>query len=335
MTKKRYYENVDVLRGFAIFLVVLGHAVAKENIVTTESIWGAALYNFIYSFHMPLFFVISGFCYNQHISYKKFLIQKSRYLLVPYFVFSIATLLMQKVLPFFTLVNYSLQDEIQQILFFGGNIWFIYVLFIIMAIFPMVAKIINGRIRKGILALISVMMIYIIVGKNVDLFCISKVTYYFLYFIIGHILRFSKENGKIVEVKERTYVTLAITIALLCVDLGIIYGMRLFVKNFYLGYLCQMASAFVGSLMSYFLICTLREEKIKKILKLFGKYSLQIYLFNGYFIAFSRTLLFSIFHISNPMILAVANFTSGMIFNLGFCYFILKSEVIKFICGKR
>ena len=34
MTKKRYYENVDVLRGFAIFLVVLGHAVAKENIVT-------------------------------------------------------------------------------------------------------------------------------------------------------------------------------------------------------------------------------------------------------------------------------------------------------------
>ena len=48
------YDYVDVLKAFAIFLVVFAHAPLCDN----------ALKQFIYSFHMPVFFFVYGLTYN-------------------------------------------------------------------------------------------------------------------------------------------------------------------------------------------------------------------------------------------------------------------------------
>ena len=57
---------LDSLKGFAIICVVVGHVVGggpKANF--TEDIFIARfIYNAIYAFHMPLFFVVSGFMYS-------------------------------------------------------------------------------------------------------------------------------------------------------------------------------------------------------------------------------------------------------------------------------
>lgn len=42
-------QRIDVIRGMAIMLVVLGHSGVSEP-----------LFQWIYSFHMPLFFFVSG-----------------------------------------------------------------------------------------------------------------------------------------------------------------------------------------------------------------------------------------------------------------------------------
>ncbi len=47
---------VDLLRGVGMFLVIIGHTLYND--------FGRAI---IYSFHMPLFFALSGFC-QIHIS---------------------------------------------------------------------------------------------------------------------------------------------------------------------------------------------------------------------------------------------------------------------------
>ncbi|MDE6220607.1 MAG: acyltransferase family protein, partial [Lachnospiraceae bacterium] len=54
----------DVLKGFGIVMVVLGHCIQSgsglaylENACYFEDRW----YQFIYSFHMPLFMIISGY----------------------------------------------------------------------------------------------------------------------------------------------------------------------------------------------------------------------------------------------------------------------------------
>lgn len=50
MQKKNY---IDIAKGIGIILVILGHSGVNSEIK-----------DFIYGFHMPLFFVISGYLYN-------------------------------------------------------------------------------------------------------------------------------------------------------------------------------------------------------------------------------------------------------------------------------
>ncbi|MBQ8076749.1 MAG: acyltransferase family protein, partial [Eubacterium sp.] len=45
-------DYIDIAKGFVIFLCVLGHAVH----------FGGLTFRFIFLFHMPFFFIISGWC---------------------------------------------------------------------------------------------------------------------------------------------------------------------------------------------------------------------------------------------------------------------------------
>lgn len=58
-TKREYW--VDFLKGITIILVVLGHCD-----IPAVQIRPVALPTIIYLFHMPLFFMISGYLDNSH-----------------------------------------------------------------------------------------------------------------------------------------------------------------------------------------------------------------------------------------------------------------------------
>lgn len=90
---------IDSIKGLAIFLMVMGHAlfcclegtgVDIAHVVPeapSNLLYAAGLGNFIYSFHMGLFFFISGFLtYKDRFDYKHLLISRSKRLLVPYIV---------------------------------------------------------------------------------------------------------------------------------------------------------------------------------------------------------------------------------------------------------
>ena len=56
-------EKIDMLRGLAVFLMVWGHAV--QYLSGGEfNIFENSAFRFIYSFHMPLFMIISGYVYG-------------------------------------------------------------------------------------------------------------------------------------------------------------------------------------------------------------------------------------------------------------------------------
>ncbi len=82
-TKKRIYW-VDILRGLAMFIVVYGHTSKSTEIK-----------HIIYSFHMPLFFLISGMTIlfeKKDLNIKEFLLKKVKSLLIPYFLLNIVLL---------------------------------------------------------------------------------------------------------------------------------------------------------------------------------------------------------------------------------------------------
>ena len=82
MSDKRN-DIVDIAKGIGIFLMVIGHT----GIPLPLRIW-------IYSFHMPLFFFISGFFYKRDkYGIGSFVKARCKTLVIPYFIFLVITFL--------------------------------------------------------------------------------------------------------------------------------------------------------------------------------------------------------------------------------------------------
>lgn len=75
---------IDLTKGIAIFLMVCGHTSIPLSIS-----------NWIWSFHMPLFFIISGILFNatKYPNFNLFIKKRGKTLIIPYIIFSLITLL--------------------------------------------------------------------------------------------------------------------------------------------------------------------------------------------------------------------------------------------------
>lgn len=71
-------EYIDIAKGIGILLVALAHA--------DVSLFSPYLHQFIYSFHMPLFFFLSGYFFNSNIPFRVLLKKRFNAILKPYFV---------------------------------------------------------------------------------------------------------------------------------------------------------------------------------------------------------------------------------------------------------
>ena len=80
--QKERIKSLDFLKGLTIFLVVLGHSIQYNLDAPFEN----PVFNFIYSFHMPLFMFISGFVSFKYV-YTFSDIKKRAYQLITPFVF--------------------------------------------------------------------------------------------------------------------------------------------------------------------------------------------------------------------------------------------------------
>lgn len=69
-------EEIDSAKFLGVFLVILGHQPIGEN--STD---------FIYSFHMPLFFFLSGITFRERENFSRFFRSKLQTLITPYLVF--------------------------------------------------------------------------------------------------------------------------------------------------------------------------------------------------------------------------------------------------------
>ncbi len=142
MSSTNRIHHIDVLKGIAIFLVVFGHTIREaESLV------------FIYSFHMPLFFIISGLFFNEKKfqSFGDVLKKKARTLLLPYVTFYVLGYLywffVEKNirpgldLPFYNpLLAFLYGCDIGQFKSINGILWFLPALFASEVIFYLLLK---------------------------------------------------------------------------------------------------------------------------------------------------------------------------------------------------
>lgn len=142
-TEKKREIWVDDVKVIACTLVVLGHffqSMVKSNILADNDLYSWFIQT-IYYFHVPLFFICSGYLYQKiskvdsFSSYGKNIVKKLLALGVPYFVFSTATWVLKFI--FADAVNTEL-DGILVTLFVAPTApyWYLYCLFFIFLITP-------------------------------------------------------------------------------------------------------------------------------------------------------------------------------------------------------
>lgn len=80
---KKRLEYIDAAKCIGIFLMVLGHTAASRS----------KLGAWIFSFHMPLFFILNGYvnknCSMNFIEFKAFLIKQIKAYIIPYLLFAL------------------------------------------------------------------------------------------------------------------------------------------------------------------------------------------------------------------------------------------------------
>lgn len=312
---KRYRE-IDIMRGIAIILVLLGHAIIIYPINIKDSFkWCNYLYNLIYSFHMPLFFMISGFCFKyikgEYISYLK---RKIYRLLVPYICFSFIDLISRFV--FNNLVNRSknIVESLLDILLYGGELWFLYVLFLIFLIFPICNQVVKKKVCWGCIMLILIIINYF---NITSVLLLNQVSYYSVFFIIGYIIKGLYETH--ISRMKNNYSTI---ILITCI---------LFITSTFNIYIFKYVNAMLGCIICYLLASHIKKMQISILMKS-NKYSLQLYLFNGYFLVVMRYLVVSVLKIKEPSVIIVLNFFGMWMGGLLIAKLIEKTK-FKHLCG--
>lgn len=86
MSKKRY-GFIDAAKALGILFIVLGHVLKDGD-----------FRRFIYSFHVPLFFFLSGLTYSTSKSRYDYIKRKFKTLLLPYAVFSMISIAIYQLL---------------------------------------------------------------------------------------------------------------------------------------------------------------------------------------------------------------------------------------------
>ena len=119
-------QVVDILRGIGILCVVIGHC----YFLAYDSLELAV----IYSFHMPLFILVSGYLFKEAPLSKEFVSKKIESILVPYFIiafFSMFTVLPSSDKPVVSfLVDIFVGNALDGRLSYNVALWFLPMLFL-------------------------------------------------------------------------------------------------------------------------------------------------------------------------------------------------------------
>ena len=140
---KKRLTWIDNAKGFAIILVVLGHVISNldSSGFLTNDVW-LSVKRWMYEFHMPLFFFLSGLLINKYLGNSaqiltNFFKRRSISLIIPYVSFSILYLLMKCVFSGTGAVinKVSIYDALYLYKNPIGEYWFLYALILFNLIF--------------------------------------------------------------------------------------------------------------------------------------------------------------------------------------------------------
>ncbi|MES9965459.1 MAG: acyltransferase family protein [Candidatus Sedimenticola sp. 20ELBAFRAG] len=187
---KSFFNWVLIAKGIGIVLVVVGHFYPKNS----PEYW-SDIRDIIYTFHMPLFFLLSGFLYSytKH-TYSVLINGKVKRLIYPFISIAILFFVIKYLSGlFFYLENPVGLESVYALLTnpidsYMPLLWFVHALFLIFLIYPLTRNLIGNNF----IILIIFILINVVFGNDYIFF--GKALANVPFFIIGVILR---ENTRV------------------------------------------------------------------------------------------------------------------------------------------
>lgn len=258
-------KNIDILRGIAVITVLLGHAIQRGMIVGFQS---NLLFKIIYSFHMPLFIVLSGYTFylsNSQFNIK-FLIKKLKRLVIPlvvwsYIMFFIKNFWFVGIKPFISFPDSILEYTKILILHPDYIFWFLFIIFVFQTLLCVINKLPKQYFLPIILSIIAIFW-----KLPVEYMGIYWLRLYFPIFVVGYYIGKYKESF----ISNCKYFIIP-SVLIIC----------LFFKNYLSGNNSILGTYTLSlsiCLLLYFIISKINLNIFKTVFSYLGRYSLQIYL---------------------------------------------------------
>ncbi len=189
-------NEIGILYTIGVLLTILGHSHSNDwTTFPTQPV------EFIYSFHMPLFFCIAGYLFIKSNSlerdgYLKWITDKGKRLLIPYFVISVVSFVPKTLLENGNFNNIGTKEFLE--CFFAprlniwGHFWFLPVIFIFNFVFGLWKSFLYGNLKCKKIAVVGTLLIAFVlhfIKIDVAWLGISDLCEFTVYFVIGILAR--------------------------------------------------------------------------------------------------------------------------------------------------
>lgn len=317
---------IDYARGIAILLVIYRHVFEGIKLSGT-SIEGHEYLEyaniFLFSFRMPLFFIISGIFISTSLRKKgmaNYAEDRARTVLYPYFIWGTLHITLQLVFSKYINGNPSLNSYLH--LFYLpreiAHFWYLYALFNVSVLYAFSKQVLKLSVNINIaIGLVLYFLSSYTYRQHIETGFLGDIMHYYLFIAIGdYINRYVLDPS----LKEKLGSTASIFILLPVFVLAQYYfltknleaGVDKYMYVEYFQPAIYLVIALVGSFFILNLTFFLQRLDRLKFLTYIGSHSLQIYVAHVMCFAAVRIVMSSVFHIDNVFVLLGCGIIAGV-----------------------
>jgi len=201
-------RELDILKAFGIFLMVFDHVG-----------WGDLVHTYIQSFHMPLFFIVSGYLWKPEQNIKKIAIRRFKTVLVPYFSFVILYLMIMIVASIAGLSDKNIVLALRAVLLFPTDmqnmpfapaLWFLPCFFFCNLLYAFLSEKLGKNKWIAMMLLATVGFIYSTMTNYMLPFSLEPLMVTPLFMLVGEFIKENEE--KIFHWLNKCWILLGLTV---------------------------------------------------------------------------------------------------------------------------
>lgn len=317
-------NKIDVMKGMALYLVVVNH-LANYTI-------GTNIYTQIIALiHLPILFVISGYFFNISLKKNNFiniLIIKTKRLFIPYLSWSFISLLFSWIINIKEDFQF-LCSQFVEIFIYARSVWFLIILYLVSIFCAIFFQLINKTKRVKIVLFVICYIVLCNILPN-EILELVRFKNYLPYFVFGlHISEHKELYLKIlikVEKKALLLMVLFISGAFLFLHSEQANYMVDFVVKDEEKYMIIIAYilTIIGMIILAYMSNLRIPNRIKDIFQRMGTYSLDIYVIHMFLVRIIGTLLLKVVNVE--IVRNVLMFILG--FAISYIIVILKERLL-------